>query len=64
MSDQVEHDTTSWEELHGQTVARLDAAGLDNTTTEARWIVERAAGSRTAWSPGVRSPCARTITGD
>lgn len=44
MSDQVEHDTTSWEELHAQTVERLDAAGLDHTTTEARWIVERAAG--------------------
>ena len=37
-------DTTSWAELHGQTVERLRAAGVDNADNEARWIVERAAG--------------------
>lgn len=37
-------DTTSWAELHAETVARLTAAGIDNATAEARWIVERAAG--------------------
>lgn len=44
MSESVEEQTTSWEELHAQTVERLTAAGLENATTEARWIVERAAG--------------------
>ena len=37
-------DTTSWAELHQQTVERLRAAGVDNASNEARWIVERAAG--------------------
>ena len=37
-------DTTSWAELHTQTVERLQAAGNDNAANEARWIVERAAG--------------------
>lgn len=37
-------DTTSWAELHAQTVERLRAAGNDNVANEARWIVERAAG--------------------
>ncbi len=36
--------TTSWSELHGETVERLGRAGVANATTEARWIVERAAG--------------------
>jgi len=37
-------DTTSWAELHAQTVERLRAAGIGNADQEARWIVERAAG--------------------
>ena len=37
-------DTTSWAELHAETATRLAAAGIENATTEARWIVERAAG--------------------
>lgn len=37
-------DTTSWAELHQQTVERLRAAGVENASNEARWIVERAAG--------------------
>jgi release factor glutamine methyltransferase len=37
-------DTTSWAELHQQTVERLRAAGVENAPNEARWIVERAAG--------------------
>ncbi|MFP5579069.1 MAG: peptide chain release factor N(5)-glutamine methyltransferase [Acidimicrobiia bacterium] len=37
-------DTTSWAELHGQTVERLRSAGVENAVHEARWIVERAAG--------------------
>ncbi len=36
--------TTSWAELHDETVARLEAAGVDGARREARWIVERAAG--------------------
>lgn len=44
MHESVEEQTTSWEELHARTVERLAAAGLENATTEARWIVERAAG--------------------
>ena len=36
--------TTSWSELHGETVERLAGAGIENATNEARWIVERAAG--------------------
>lgn len=36
-------DTTSWAELHAETVARLAGAGIDNAANEARWIVERAA---------------------
>ena len=36
--------TTSWAELHADTVRRLQDAGVDNAVTEARWIVERAAG--------------------
>lgn len=36
--------TTSWGELHADTVRRLQDAGVDNAVTEARWIVERAAG--------------------
>jgi release factor glutamine methyltransferase len=36
--------TTSWAELHAETVERLRAAGVANATSEARWIVERAAG--------------------
>jgi release factor glutamine methyltransferase len=37
-------DTTSWAELHAETIERLRAAGVDNAANEARWIVERAAG--------------------
>lgn len=37
-------DTTSWAELHQQTVERLRAADIENAPNEARWIVERAAG--------------------
>jgi release factor glutamine methyltransferase len=37
-------DTTSWAELHRQTVERLRATGVENASNEARWIVERAAG--------------------
>ena len=37
-------DTTTWAELADQTVTRLTAAGVDNAASEARWIVERAAG--------------------
>jgi len=37
-------DTTSWAELHAETLERLRAAGIGNATSEARWIVERAAG--------------------
>lgn len=37
-------DTTSWAELHQQTVERLRTAGIENAPNEARWIVERAAG--------------------
>jgi len=37
-------DTTSWAGLHQQTVERLRAAGVENASNEARWIVERAAG--------------------
>jgi len=36
--------TTSWAELHAETLERLRAAGIGNATSEARWIVERAAG--------------------
>lgn len=39
-----ESETTSWTELHAETVGRLRAAGVENATHEARWIVERAAG--------------------
>jgi release factor glutamine methyltransferase len=37
-------DTTSWAELHAETVERLRSAGIANAVDEARWIVERAAG--------------------
>jgi len=37
-------DCTTWAELHAETVERLRAAGIENATREARWIVERAAG--------------------
>lgn len=37
-------DTTSWAELHGETVRRLTDLGIDNVDAEARWIIERAAG--------------------
>lgn len=37
-------DTTSWAELHAETVRRLESAGIANAGNEARWIVERAAG--------------------
>ncbi len=37
-------DTTTWAELADETVRRLSAAGIANATSEARWIVERAAG--------------------
>lgn len=36
--------TTSWAELHAQTVDRFERAGIDNAVSEARWVVERAAG--------------------
>lgn len=42
--DATDTDTTSWAELHAQTVERLRAAGVENAPSEARWIVERAAG--------------------
>jgi release factor glutamine methyltransferase len=42
--DAADTDTTSWAELHAQTVERLRAADIDNAVNEARWIVERAAG--------------------
>ncbi len=34
-------DTTSWAELLAQTVERLRAAGGENASNEARWIVDR-----------------------
>lgn len=37
-------ETTSWAELHRQSVERLRAAGVENASNESRWIVERAAG--------------------
>ncbi len=37
-------DTTTWAQLHDETVTRLAATGIDNAVSEARWIVERAAG--------------------
>ena len=37
-------ETTSWARLHAETVTRLAAVGIDNAISEARWIVERAAG--------------------
>jgi len=37
-------DTTSWAELHAETVERLRSAGVDQPAREATWIVERAAG--------------------
>ena len=37
-------DTVSWAELHADTVRRLEGAGVENPDSEARWIVERAAG--------------------
>lgn len=37
-------ETTSWAELHADTVERLRVAGVENAANEARWIVERAAG--------------------
>ncbi len=37
-------DTTTWAELHAETVLRLAAVGVDNAVSEARWIIERAAG--------------------
>lgn len=36
--------TVSWAQLWEETVARLRAAGVENAASEARWIVERAAG--------------------
>lgn len=38
-------DTTTWAELHGETVERLTSAGVDDPRRESRWIVERAAGA-------------------
>jgi release factor glutamine methyltransferase len=40
----ADDDTTSWAELHDETVRRFGAAGVDNARNEARWIIERAAG--------------------
>lgn len=37
-------DTVPWARLRAETVERLEAAGIANAGTEARWIVERAAG--------------------
>ena len=37
-------NTTTWGQLHAETVERLTAAGIENAVAEARWIVERAAG--------------------
>lgn len=37
-------DVVSWRALLAQTAARLRAAGVDNATQEARWLVERATG--------------------
>ena len=39
-----EDGTTTWSDLHAETRARLEAAGIPNASVEARWIVERAAG--------------------
>lgn len=36
--------TTAWSQIHAVTVDRLRAAGVENAVSEARWIVERAAG--------------------
>lgn len=41
---EIDGETTSWSELHEDTVRRLRTAGIDNADAEARWIVERAAG--------------------
>src|SRR5688500_17940035 len=35
---------TTWQDLRTETVARLERAGIANAVSEARWIVERAAG--------------------
>lgn len=37
-------DTVSWAELHREAAERLRRSGVDNADSEARWIVERAAG--------------------
>ena len=44
-TDRTEGDgTTTWSDLHAETRARLEAAGVRDASAEARWIVERAAG--------------------
>ncbi len=42
--DDTADDTTSWAELHQDTIDRMLAVGVENVESEARWIIERAAG--------------------
>lgn len=43
-SDETGADTVAWSALFDETVERLTAAGIANVASEARWLVERAAG--------------------